>query len=1843
MAEDRDSAQGGTAAAPGQVAESELAGGSYELIRERLVVQARGLGELSAALNTRRQEVFGGTQLAVVGNARVRTENNCRPRDIVQVSGHMLFGYNVFIGLRTETRIEDVLGLYDLSDAQDAFGLELLAADHADTAFLHAPEFVRDFEELYRYYKEARLVRLTRNEAHLLAVFQIGQSDSDLRIFRFQLSPEGVRYIDNRGDREYRFPPSHAFEWTQTTRDQQVAGRVPHANIEDELFVETSGGDLTLKVENNTETGKGIYNEPVEEDNQSLDDAEIHYARVGALILLKVLPYREERYRYLVFATRSHRVQRIDAIGEACLELPEDHGIIFPGGYFLQDGQYKVFDGDFSGFQYERRVLAPNGEDVLYVFHRHLDGHYVLFPYNLIRKEVQTPIHCHGYSLFEDGRMVIFRSTSDEPTRVHAMQLWQTPFVSEEFAAQAPQGEGLLENIGNAELVRGISDCYSIRRAVEETEPSRQVYEDLIAAIGRTLDAYYWLEEAEVGNLRAALEELRSTTELIVDEFVKVTALKEQAQTALSDAERAQVDLLNRSRPDVFRSVQEFMGGLTGLRTQRGHLITLKEVRYIDAGRLDELEQQVVEAFDRLSRATAAFLLQGEALAPLRKEIEELLQGIEGTNKTHELAALGERLEETSEGLTVLSEVVGSLEVEDPVERTAILEHISEVFAQLNRVRATFQNRKKELLSVEGKAEFAAQFTLFSQSVTSAMGLADTPERCDEQLSRLMVQLEELEARFSEFDEFLADLTSKREEVYQALEQKKQQLLDERQRRAENLLSAADRILVGIERRAKGFAEADELNAYFASDPMVLKLQELAERLEDLGDAPRAEGLRARLKTERQNAARSLRDKLELFEEGQAVVKFGQHRFAVNQEALELTLLASGDDMQLALSGTNFREPVSDSDFEATRDYWDQHLVSETPDVYRGEYLAASILFDAQAHRDGLSLQGLRDAERTEEGLFELVRKQAAARFDEGYERGLHDADATRILEGLLHLHDGAGLLRFSPDARAVAVLFWALAPEGVADVPKEAWRRRARSLRQLREVFEHSSAVGELAGELGAAIGRFCQEQGLDVSAAQVREAGAYLVEELGAEEVRFASSAGAERLRTTLLDQLHSQGTRARFEQDLEALQERVAGGIGLARAWLEALSRRTNASLDANDAGASRHVLLEAAVQLFTLHRVAYVQSSARTVATVEGLLGQHPRIVGRKLELRLDEFLARLSEFIHTRVPGYRRYRELRHALLERERARLRLDEFMPRVLSSFVRNRLINEVYLPLIGDNLAKQLGAVGDSKRTDLMGLLLLISPPGYGKTTLMEYIASRLGLVFMKINGPSLGHGVTSLDPGQADSATARQEVEKVNLAFEMGNNVMLYLDDIQHTHPEFLQKFISLCDGQRRIEGVWKGNTRTYDLRGRRFCVVMAGNPYTESGEKFQIPDMLANRADTYNLGDILGGSQEAFALSYVENSITSNPVLSQLANRDQADVYRFVRLAQGEEVRTSELSHGYSSVEVDEIVAVLRRMFQVRDILLSINQTYIASASMDDRFRTEPPFKLQGSYRNMNKLAEKVVAAMNDAELQQLISDHYQGEAQTLTTGAEQNLLKLAELRGVLTEEQAARWAALKKGFQRVQSVGGGDDDPVTRVVGQLSGVGVQLEGIRDALSAASERALAARAEQERALVPEEPVETAAEDAAFAQHREMLTARLGQIVEAVEGLARRNVDVQVQADVGRDLLGLMEQHGQLVREGIMPLVQHTVRQAAQAARATQTAPQVSQPTSASPGAPVGAPGAAPVEHDLHWNIGHILGLTRAIAERIDDMQRGQRMILRDLSARRKRAAAARKAKE
>ena len=1640
---------------------TEEVGSSYEVIRARLVEQARELGKRASALNERRVEAFGGTELSIIGTEHVRTDNNCVPCDIVMINGRMLFGYNVFVGLRKEIKRDDVFSLHKFETTDEGFDLSALPADHLDRNFLDDNKFATEFNELYQYYKSARLLRLFRNETQLLAVFQIGQTHDDIRVFRWTIDASGrPTYTDNRGERDYTFPPQHDFEWKATGREDQVHGAHPHVSILDEVFVETIGGDLTIKVENNTTRGEGIYAEPVSELGQSLDDADIKYAKVGTLILLSILPYREDKRRYLVFATRSSKVVRADAIGAACVALPEDHGVIFPGGYFLQDGSHKVFDGDYSSFEFERAIKSPNGEDVLYVFHRRDGGQYALFPYNLIRKEIGSAILCHGFSVFDDGRMVVFRVTSDEPSRMHAMQFWQTPFCSLEFAADAPTAGGPLAKIGNAELVRGISECLSLKRAVDEQEPSRQIYEDLVGALTRANDTYYWFTNPEVGNLNEVVGQMRETAALIVDEFDKVVAIRKQAAEALAQAEAEQAELLRTVRPDFFDAVEQFMAALTGIRSRRGHVISLREVRYINVARLAELEQELIEAFDKTSAATVEFLLGDAAFDPLKARLEGLTAKIEALEKTKDVPAIEKDIEATSEGLNVLSEVIGGLEVDDPTKRTQILEQISEVFAQVNRVRAMLHNKRRSLMSAEGKAEFVAQFKLFAQSVSSGIGMADTPERCDEQLSRLMVQLEELEAKFAEFDEFLGDLATKREEVYEAFTQKKQQLLDERSRRAENTVSAGNRILQGVARRAKSFKSVDELNAYFASDPMVLKLRDLSDRLLELGDTVKADELQSRLKSARQDALRGLRDRLELFEGGEggaALVKLGRHRFTVNTQALELGMVPTDEGMTMTLSGTDFRELIEDEAFTATRGYWDQTLVSETREVYRGEFLAASILFAAQRGEAGpggvkLSVAGLHEQQRDEAGLLGLVRQVASERYDEGYERGLHDADGAAILSKLLLLYDGAGLLRFSAEGRVLGLVFWS---EYGDELQRKRWQIAARSLGRLRAEIGDNAATRSLAAELSRAIEAFYTAREIAFAPAAAQVAGAYLVEELAQDRPHFVVSGEATILRDRFNAYINLRGLRSDLERDLSALDDLRARWY-LARAWVDSY-------LATGDAGEGAQFVRDELVGLLLTPKLDRHESTALLRIEVEGLLGQHPRVQDGKLALRLDEFLSRLEEFARVRVPGYANYRRLRQELLERERRRLRIDEFLPRVLSSFVRNKLINEVYLPIIGDNLAKQLGAAGDQKRTDLMGLLLLISPPGYGKTTLMEYIASRLGLVFMKVNGPALGHEVVSIDPSEAPNATARQEVNKINLALEMGNNVMLYLDDIQHTHPELLQKFISLCDAQRRIEGVWKGRTRTYDMRGKKFCVVMAGNPYTESGEKFQIPDMLANRADTYNLGDILEGADEAFALSYIENAITSNSTLAPLATREQSDIYKLIRMAQGEDVPTTDLAHGYSAVELGEIKKTLQHLFTVQRTLLKVNQEYIRSASMDDRYRTEPPFKLQGSYRNMSKLAEKVVPAMNEAELQALIEDHYVGEAQTLTSGAEQNMLKLAELRGVLAGEKLARWDEIKRGFMKAKNLGGAEDDPATRVTAQLSNLADALAGIQTALA------------------------------------------------------------------------------------------------------------------------------------------------------------------------------------
>ncbi|MFI2432670.1 DNA repair ATPase [Streptomyces sp. NPDC018693] len=1620
--------------------------GTYEVLRDRLTAQAAELARRAEALNARRVEEFGSTRLELAGTERLRTEHHCVPRDIVSVGDTLLFGYNVFLGLKPETTVADVFALHD----RDLNRLP----DDAVPGLLDDPAFVREFAALYRYYRQAHLLQLRHVDGKLLAVFQTGEKAGDIRVLRWALTDDGqATFLDARGDRDHVLPAPHDFEWTATTREDHVLGRHPHVSIAGEVFVETVGGTLTVKVENNTETGEGVYAESVDEPLQSLADADIAYARVGALILLRILPYKEDVHRHLVFNTLTRTVVRLDGIGQACRRLPEDQGIVFPGGYCLATGSHKTFDGiDTADLEFERMVRSPNGEDVLFAFHARVEGRSLLLPYNMIRKEVATPLSCHGWALFDDGALVVLRADSDEPQRVHPVQLWNSPYVSDTHAAARPVGTGPLARVGNADLVRGISDCLSLTRAVAETTPTSEVYEALAAACVRAADSYHWLGDPELGALLDPLAQVRVTAQQVLAEFETVQALTRQAAEALGDAAAQVAAVVRRLRGEAPRGAAAWVTGLTELRHAQGHLLTLKDLRYADTARIDELAADVEADLATFGRRAVEHLAREDAFADHQADIEQLVTDAEAITTVAEAAPVTARLDELADGLSTVTEVVAGLDIGDATVRTSILERIAEALGGVNRARATLDGRRRALLDSEGRAAFAAEFALLGQAVTGALAAADTPDACDEQLARMLVRVENLESRFAEFDDFLGELADKRDEVHEAFSARKQTLADARARRAERLADSANRVLQTVSRRAATLADADAVATYFTSDPMPAKVRRIADELRELGDAVRAEELDGRLKSARQEALRALRDRADLYADGGRTIRLGSHRFAVNTQPLDLTLVPHGDGLAFALTGTDYRAPVTDPGFAETRPYWDRPLPSESPEVYRAEYLAARLLEEHGA----VSLAECVD-------LPGLVRRAAEAAYDEGYERGVHDHDATLILTVLLRLREGAGLLRYEPAARAVAQIFWA---HGTTGEERGSWTRRAVSMARARDTFGLAPAIADLQGELGEAMGRWSStgRWGLVAprggaadgdSPAPLKDAAEYLFEELTGAPDGFVVSGGAR----TLLDKFRRAVGTSAYEDDLAALDD-LAARKQLVEAWLTAYTTATGTEVAPGD--------LAEAVAAELCPELTRYESEVPLSETVEGLLGAHPRLDGRTLTVRVDELLARTRRFREGEVPAHRAYQRRRTALVAAERTRLRLDEYRPRVMSAFVRSRLIDEVYLPLIGDNLAKQLGSTGDAKRTDTGGLLLLISPPGYGKTTLMEYVADRLGLVLVKVNGPALGHGVTSLDPAEAPNATARQEVEKINFALETGNNTLLYLDDIQHTSPELLQRFIPLCDATRRIEGVRGGEPRTYDLRGKRFAVCMAGNPYTESGGLFRVPDMLANRADVWNLGDVLTGKEDAFALSFLENALTANPVLAPLAGRDRADLDLLVRLARGDStVRADRLSHPYAPAELERILAVLRHLLTARETVLAVNAAYIASAAQSDDSRAEPPFQLQGSYRNMNKIAQRIQPVMNDAELAALIDDHYTAEAQTLTTGAEANLLKLAELRGTLTAAQAGRWAELKAAYVRTRALGGPEDDALGRAVAALALLGDRIAAVESAITRATD--------------------------------------------------------------------------------------------------------------------------------------------------------------------------------
>src|SRR5690606_4392608 len=204
------------------------------------------------------------------------------------------------------------------------------------------------------------------------------------------------------------------------------------------------------------------------------------------------------------------------------------------------------------------------------------------------------------------------------------------------------------------------------------------------------------------------------------------------------------------------------------------------------------------------------------------------------------------------------------------------------------------------------------------------------------------------------------------------------------------------------------------------------------------------------VKVSQETALRNLKDKTDLFVEGQNVIALGNYKFVVNKQVLDLTIVRKNDTLYFHLLGTSFYKEVSAESLYKHRAIWEQELISENTAVYRSEYLAYQTFVESLQHSDPWNYQVYMN-DRTE-------RDYAAA-----YLKGVHNTDAALIYEGLKKLQEELGILRFSPAVRVSAQRFWF----GLEEALRNKLQHLIAAAYSIQESFPQSKRADFIEKEL--------------------------------------------------------------------------------------------------------------------------------------------------------------------------------------------------------------------------------------------------------------------------------------------------------------------------------------------------------------------------------------------------------------------------------------------------------------------------------------------------------------------------------------------------------------------------------------------------------------------------------------------------------------------------------------------------------------------------------------------------------------------------------------------------------
>ena len=613
--------------------------GRYQALRDRLAAAGRGLARPGGDAE---RTAEGGVRLCRPPARRHRPAAHRRPAppgDLAAVGPYLLLAIEPGRGAGRRRRLPTAAGGR--------------AAGRRRPGLLDDPAFVRDFGELYRYYRQTRVLRARVVEGRLLVVFRTGAGPSDVRVLGWRLGRDGTCEYEGTAREEAAPSRADARRWAAVDRTAYVPGRHPHIALTvpdgGALTLDTAGGALTVR------TGGTVHREPVEDALQSLADAEAAYATVGPLILLRVRPYRESAERYFAVNTRTAEVERIDALGQSCLRLPDDQGVVFPGGYALATGGTRTFAlGTEAAASWKPGTFGVGAAGAF----GERGGRALRLPRPRRRPPpaavVQPDPQGGRCAAARAGQRALPGRHAGHPARrrrrrtrprAHRSSAGAPRFVADTFAAAQP--------VGTARWPGSATPTWSPPSPTPLAGPCRPSPES--PPTGRCTRRWRRPRERVAGpaplarrprppaDLAGPLAEVRDTGRQVLVEYARVAELTLRARQAVDEAEARITALGRRVRGEAAASAEEWVGRLTELRREQGHLGTLRDTRYTDADRLDALDALLVRELAQAVDRAAAHFADPHAFDGLRKRVARVAAGIPDLATAADTAAAGRR------------------------------------------------------------------------------------------------------------------------------------------------------------------------------------------------------------------------------------------------------------------------------------------------------------------------------------------------------------------------------------------------------------------------------------------------------------------------------------------------------------------------------------------------------------------------------------------------------------------------------------------------------------------------------------------------------------------------------------------------------------------------------------------------------------------------------------------------------------------------------------------------------------------------------------------------------------------------------------------------------------------------------------------------------------------------------------------------------------------------------------------------------------------------------------------------------------------------------------------------